>query len=252
MELLYFLAWGLTDINNLLQVYLGICTSTNCSNEASIWQHIVGNFKVYIRIYVYVSIYRPLESVRCSNSATSAMGADVSSCRLQARTKEDYSHGDNETARATMWRRYGGVSHRDEARVGVTNPFTVEAETTTVEPTECRSTPHRYNVIERCRVSVRIQTRAVSWMKTRVDDRWPTTAPSIEENDAGKHRMGTMPYERREKTEFTWWTRATESTWDELYTDRTTPTGADEERRANDDVQRQLIDGDRTVAAGSN
>jgi len=32
------------------------------------------------------------------------------------------------------------LSHRDEARVGVTNLFTVEEETTAVELTECRST----------------------------------------------------------------------------------------------------------------
>jgi len=35
---------------------------------------------------------------------------------------------------------YGGVSHRDEARVGVMNPFTVEPETSVVELTLYRFT----------------------------------------------------------------------------------------------------------------
>jgi len=153
------------------------------------------------------------------------MGADVRSRRLQARTKEDYSQGDKGTARAIMWR-YGGVSHRVEARAGVTNAFMVEEETTAVELTECRSTEEGLTSTTSNTLLCECPNTDQGGAVNEGTCGRPLTDDSSEQRGEQCREVsdGNDAIRENGDTEFTRWTRATESTWDELYTDRTTPT----------------------------
>jgi len=180
----------------------------------------------------------------------SAMGADVHSQPGQRRSS-------GKETKEQQWRTCDDatekLNHRDKTRAGVTNLFTVKAETTAVELTECRSTEEgltgttsnmlRSECLDPDQGSaVNEGTCGISTTDDSSEFRGERRRKASDGNDAVRENGDT---------EFTSWTPATESTWDELYTDRTTPTSADEERRANDDDQQRLSHGVRSDSESS-
>jgi len=118
-------------------------------------------------------------------------------------------------------------NRRDDARAGVKNLFTVEAETAAVELTKCR-----------------LYTEEAITGTTLY--KLPSECP-----DPVQNRMGTMPYAIW-RTGMHLMNSSDRVNMEWAYTDRTTPTSADEEWRTNDDDQRRLIDGDGTARDRTN
>jgi len=166
--------------------------------------------------------------------------------RVQTSTRASCKPGQRRsTAKETMkqrvrpWNEASDELHwREQTRVGVTNPFTDwgrnrDRRTDLVSSLLRKDSPVQRQI--RCWVSVKCRPEWCSEWRCRI----PTTSnSSVHQVRTTLGSIGCRTGER---------TRATE-----LYTNRTTPTSADEKRRANDDNQRQLIDGDRTVVSGSN
>jgi len=119
---------------------------------------------------------------------------------VQPRRQRNSYGGDG----TTLWRSWiAGTIHVLESWI-----LSHEAETVTIELTECQSTEEGITgttsntLPSEC---VRIQTRAVPWMKARVEYRRPTTAPSYERERRREASDGNDAVRKNGEPEFTCW-----------------------------------------------